>query len=277
MPEKAVEIFIEELAKRRKLLESGKQDEKGNILFHGLAETSLQALLSHSHIKEIPAGAQILQQGDVPEALYYILEGKVKTQRFSPDGAEATIRMLGKGDTFMDAVIFMGGKSPIGAQTTENSKFLMIPAETVRRQAFTDGQFACNLLQVVTRHYKTAIQQIDSITTKNPIERLGYYLLRLHLENQSDNMDIALPFKKSMIANHLGMTPETFSRALSQIKKTGVHVDQEMLTMRDAYALCHFCDLDTAYTCPRHGSEQCPLNTEDPGIINREKDSAGKD
>lgn len=260
MTEKAVEVFIEDLVRRRKLKSPRLDEEKGRVLFQGLSEDNLQALLSHSHVKEIPAGQQILQQGDNADILYYILDGKVKTQRFGTDGAEATIRMLGPGDTFMDAVIFMGGQSPIGAQAVENSRLLMIPAETVRRQAISDSQFACNLLQIVTRHYKTAIQQIDSITTKSPVERLGYYLLRLHIENGSDNMDVALPFKKSMIANHLGMTPETFSRALKQIGKMGIDIDQEKLTMRDAYALCHFCDPDTAGVCPRFGSESCPIN-----------------
>lgn len=264
MVEKAVEIFIEDLVRRRKL-KASKNEEKGNTLFQGMSQDHLQTLLSHSHVKEIPAGTQILQQGDEADLLYCILDGKVKTQRFSPDGAEATIRMLVKGDTFMDAVIFMGGKSPIAAQTVEDSRLLMIPAETVRRQAISDSQFACNLLQIVTRHYKTAIQQIDSITTKNPIERLGYYFLRLHIENGNEEFGITLPFKKSVIANHLGMTPETFSRALAQIRKMGIDVDQEKLTLRDAYALCHFCDPDTANACPRFGTERCPIAEEGCG------------
>lgn len=265
MPEKAVEVFIEDLIRRRKLKEAPEKEDKGNILFQGLHEDSLQILLSHSHMKEIHAGQQIVQQGDAADTLYYILGGKVKTQRYSADGAESTIRMLGKGDTFMDAVIFMGCKSPIAVQTVEDSRLLLIPAETVRRQAINDSRFACNLLRIVTRHYKTAIQQIDSITTKTPIERLGYYFLRLHLENGSDTMEISLPFKKSMIANHLGMTPETFSRALSQIKKMGIDADQETLTLRDAYALCHFCDPDTVNTCIKYGSEDCPISGDGRG------------
>lgn len=257
MPEKAITLFIDDMVKRRKT--SGEQDAEktANALFRGMGEDSLQLLLSRSCMKDMPSGQTILQQGDVPDHLYYIVEGKIKTVRYSPDGGESTIRMLEPGETFMDAVIFMGGVSPIGAQAVTDCKLLMIPSETVRRQALGDSNFACNLLQIVTRHYKTAIQQIDSITTKTPVERLGYYFLRLHLEHGSEAMDIALPFKKSLIANHLGMTPETFSRALGQIKKMGIDVSQETLTMRDAYALCHFCDPDTAHACPRYGSEQC--------------------
>ena len=148
------------------------------------------------------------------------------------------------------------------ALTVESSRLLMIPAETTRRRALTDPQFACNLLKIMGHHYKNAVQQIDSIITKSPVERLGYYFLKLHMEQGSESMDIALPFPKSTIANHLGITPETFSRALAQIRKMGIDVENDKLTLRDAYALCHFCDPDTAQDCPRYNTDECSLCTD---------------
>lgn len=262
MPEKAVELFIQDLANRMQIRDSEKKQDDNTPLFIGLTEDSIQTLLSNSFMQNFSAGKQIIQQGDTPTHLYFIIEGSIKTVRYSTEGEEATIRMLRTGETFMDAVIFMGGKSPINAMTLEDSRFLMIPAETVRRHALYDAQFACNLLRIVTKHYKNAMQQIDSIITKSPVERLGYYFLKQHLEQDPQSMDIALPFQKSTIANHLGMTPETFSRALAQIKKMGIDVDQENLTLRDAYALCHFCDPDTAHSCPKFQTDSCPLNAD---------------
>ncbi|MBI2234124.1 MAG: cyclic nucleotide-binding domain-containing protein [Micavibrio aeruginosavorus] len=242
--------------------DSEKRQDDNAPLFIGLTEDSIQTLLSNSFMQNFSAGKQLIQQGDTPTHLYFIIEGSIKTVRYSTEGEEATIRMLQAGETFMDAVIFMGGKSPINALTLEDSRFLMIPAEAVRRHALHDAQFACNLLRIVTKHYKNAMQQIDSIITKNPVERLGYYFLKQHLEQDPQSMDIALPFQKSTIANHLGMTPETFSRALAQIKKMGIDVDQEKLTLRDAYALCHFCDPDTAHSCPKFETDFCPLHSD---------------
>lgn len=261
MPEKAIELFIEDLARRLKLRESSHADDN-TPLFAGLSEDSIQALLSNSFMQHYMADQQIVLQGDSPAYLYYIVEGSIKTVRYGAEGEQSTIRMLKPGETFMDAVIFMKGKSPVNAVSLESSRLMLIPAETVRRHALQDSQFACNLLRIVTKHYKNAMQQIDSIVTKNPIERLGYYFLRQHLEQDADSMDFSLPFQKSTIANHLGMTPETFSRALSQIKKMGIDVDQEKITLRDAFALCHFCDPDTAHMCPKYHTEACPLSND---------------
>lgn len=263
MAEKAVELFIEDLQRRRRARSSETGPNDTISLFQGLSDGSLQTLLSSSHMNDFAAGQEIVQQGDDPGFLYFIIQGRIKTLRYSSEGEEATIRMLQPGETFMDAVIFMGGKSPVNAKAIEDSKLLMIPAETVRRHALNDSQFACNLLKIITRHYKTALQQIDSIVTKNPVERVGYYFLKQHIEQGVDSMEVAISFQKSTIANHLGMTPETFSRALNQIKKMGIDIDQETLTLKDAYALCHFCDPDMAHSCPRFNTDQCPVSSDD--------------
>ena len=260
MPEKAIQLFIEDLAQRMQLRAADRNADEQTPLFSGLSADSVQTLLSNSFMQLFTAGQQIVLQGDAPIYLYYIIEGSIKTVRYGAEGEESTIRMLKPGETFMDAVIFMGGKSPVNAVAMESCRLMLIPTETVRRHALHDAQFACNLLRIVTKHYKNAMQQIDSIVTKNPVERLGYYFLKQHLEQGSESMNFALPFQKSTIANHLGMTPETFSRALSQIRKMGIDVDQEKLTMRDAYALCHFCDPDTAHNCPKFQTEFCPLS-----------------
>lgn len=263
MPEKAVEVFIDDLLRRQRL--RSKDADEHAPLFHGLSDTNLQTLLSNSRMSDFHSGQEIIQQGDNPTYLYYIIRGRIKTLRYSAEGEEATIRMLKAGETFMDAVIFMGGKSPVSVKTLDDSKLLMIPAEAVRRHALHDSQFAYNLLKIVTKHYKNALQQIDSIVIKNPVERLGYYFLKQHLEQGSESLEVVLTFQKSIIANHLGMKPETFSRALSQIKKMGINVDQERLTLHDAYVLCHFCDLDTAHDCPQFNTEKCPLTAKDCG------------
>ena len=261
MPEKAVELFIKNFVSNQRLRKISSSQNDGGTLFGGLSESSLQSLLENSHIRDFGSKEGLVQQGDEPEYLYSIMSGSIKTLRYNTEGKETTIRMLGCGETFMDAVIFMGGQSPISAETTEASTLLMIPAEAVRRHALHDSQFACNLLKIVTRHYKNAIQQVDSIWTKSPSHRVGQYFLKLHIDQDSNSLDVSLPFQKSTVANHLGMTPETFSRALGAIKKLGVNVQQDKLSLRDAYVLCHFCDPETSSSCPNYNSEKCPLCT----------------
>jgi hypothetical protein len=92
---------------------------------------------------------------------------------------------------------------------------------------------------------------------KSPLQRVGFYFLVKHLEAGHDRMEFALPFRKQLIANYLGITPETFSRTLKQLRDFGIDVEGEKIRLRDAFALCHFCDSDTAALCPNHGMTEC--------------------
>lgn len=227
-------------------------------LFQGLDEQVMQNILENSVLQKYESGRMLVQQGDKPACIYFIVEGRVRTLRTNIDGDEATIRMLGSGETCMEAVLFMGGPSPIAVQTAADSQLLLIPGNFVKNFVLQNNQFANNLLRIVTHHYKTAMHQIDAMTIKTPVQRVGYYFLQKHMEQGSNTMEFELPFKKSMIANHLGITPETFSRALAQIKKMGIEIDGETIRMKDAFALCHFCDLDTAHHCTLSKKDDCP-------------------
>lgn len=237
-------------------------DTRKPQLFDGLSEDSLQEILAHSLIQEFDAATLLVQQGDVPSYVYLVIDGAVKTARLNENGEEATIRMLETGDTCMEAVLFMGGPSPISVQTLTRCKLLMIPERVVRGHVLDNAQFAVNILRIVAHHYKGAVHQIDAMQIKSPLQRIGYYFLNKHLEAGHGNLEFTLPFKKQTIANYLGMTPETFSRALKQMQGLGIHVDDDVIRMKDAYALCHFCDSDTASLCPRHHDDchDCPLH-----------------
>ncbi len=227
-------------------------------LFTGLSEEALQKILKNSTLQSYKAGQLLVQQGDEPSHVYFIVEGHIRTLRTNKDGDEATIRMLGKGDVCMEAALFMGGPSPIAVQVAEDAQLMLISGNFIKKFVLQDHQFATNLLKIVTHYYKTAIHQIDSMAIKTPVQRVGYYFLQKHIEQGADNMEFELPFKKSTIANHLGMTPETFSRALGEIKKMGVEVKGEKIRLKEAYALCHFCDLEAAHECMLSTKEDCP-------------------
>ena len=113
MPDKAVQVFIEDLQRRRRARAKQPVPDKDISLFSGLSDDGLEALLSNSHMVDFPAGQEIVRQGQEAGFLYFIIQGSIKTLRYSSEGEEATIRMLQPGETFMDAVIFMGGTSPV--------------------------------------------------------------------------------------------------------------------------------------------------------------------
>jgi|GEM_PF-662420 len=226
-------------------------------IFEGLSEDVLQNLLSYSVIRSVEAEEKIVKHGDKVEFLYFIIEGTVKVFRSSPEGKEAPISMLKAGDTFMESAIFMDGVSPVSAETLKRSKLLLIPVDIIKQQVSKGGPLCINVLRIITQRYKNAMQQIESIVTKVPFDRLGYYFLRLRMEQDPDTLNIDLHCQKSMIANYLGMKPETFSRTLKKLKEIGIGVSYKYITLSEGDVLCRFCDKDIISSCPRYGTLKC--------------------
>ena len=51
---------------------------------------------------------------------------------------------------------------------------------------------------------------------------------------------IALPYEKALIANRLGMQPESFSRALARLRDLGVTVERDNVHIKDLAKLIAF-------------------------------------
>jgi len=228
------------------------------LLFQGLSKESLEAVIEKASIHHFEANKLLVSQGDEPNYLYFIVEGRGRTFRSNVDGDETTLRLLEAGDTCMESAIFMGGTSPVTFQTVVKSCLMLIPASFIKQFVLQDTIFSNNMLKIVTHHYKNAIHQIDAMAIKSPVQRVGYFFLKKHLESGSETMDFSFPFKKSTVANHLGITPETFSRALAQLKKMGLEVKGDNIRLKDAFSLCHFCDLESAQNCDSTRKDECP-------------------
>ncbi len=68
--------------------------------------TAVDRFLSHSHKRRYPAKTLIIYAGDVPDALYYIIEGSVAVLMNDDDGREIVLAYLNPGDFFGEMGLF---------------------------------------------------------------------------------------------------------------------------------------------------------------------------
>jgi CRP/FNR family transcriptional activator FtrB len=79
------------------------------------------------------------------------------------------------------------------------------------------------------------VRHAKNLKLRSAEERVGCYLVSL-LGQQSTDLAIRLPLEKRLIASQLGMTRETFSRALSGMAKFGIVIRGEFMHIADATA-----------------------------------------
>jgi CRP-like cAMP-binding protein len=226
-------------------------------LFAGLPAQILQDILKYARITSYDKGAMIFMQGEQATRFYIILEGWVKLFKGNEDGKESILHIMTSGEALLETVIFNNLPFPVSSQAVENVKLLSIPASIIREKLKGNNELAINMLSSVAGRSQALISQFEQLTLKTVVQRVGWFLLKLFLENREKTKTIQLPYDKALIAGYLGMQPETFSRTLQTLKEQGVDIDRHSFTMPDRFALCDYCDLELAAKCTRAGTKDC--------------------
>lgn len=243
-------------------IESGVRSYMSTIhalpLFAGLAPDALQDILKYARIVSHNKGAMIFLQGEQASRFYIILEGWVKIFKGNVDGHEAVLQVMTAGETLLETVIFSNSPFPVTAQAVEPVKLLSIPASIVRDRLQNNKELAINMLSTVAGRSQALISQFEQLTLKTVTQRVGWFLLKLFLENGERTKNLKLPYDKSLIAGYLGMKPETFSRTLQSLKEQGIDIDKNQVSLADVFVLCDYCDMELAEKCTRAGTKDCP-------------------
>lgn len=218
---------------------------KRSPLFSGMGKDSIDFFAENSHRKSYEKGEEIFAMGDPAEGFFLILEGWVKLYRINREGEEAIINIFGPGETFAEAAVFGPmQRYPVNAQTVEKTTLLEIPRALFVDKIRENTDFALMMLGSISARQRFLIQQIEQITVKTAPQRIGTFLLRLCLPGQTRNVEVGLPYDKSLIARRLNIEPETFSRALKKLEPHGVGIKGRIVTIDDFDALAVYCDFE---------------------------------
>lgn len=227
-------------------------------LFSGLSSEWLYDMVRPEYIKNFSKGKLLFLEGEHADKLYIILKGWVKIFKGTVNGEEIVLQMLSSGNVIMESAVFLNTIFPVSAQIAEDTTLLALPAPLIRKQAKNNNILALNLLSSMSYSSQCLIRQIENARLKTADERVGWFLLKLHIEQGFISQSVKLPYDKSFIASYLDMKRETFSRALKKLKDKGLKVQNDTIFIPDMMALCCFCDVNAAHHCALNKTPECP-------------------
>jgi len=210
-------------------------------LFVGLSAGAVDRLTFGSFVQNLPAGAVLFQQGDPPEFLYILLSGRVALTGRSDEGAEAVIEFFRSGDVFIAPAVILDLPYLMSTRILDDARILMIPAEHFRDQLAHDAALNAGLVKELARHWRLLVRQIKDLKLRTAPQRLAAYLLDL---SSGKGGAIELPEERRMLAGRLGMTPESLSRAFSQLAAEGVSGRGKRVNIADPARLQRYCAFD---------------------------------
>ncbi|UHC16280.1 helix-turn-helix domain-containing protein [Methylobacterium currus] len=201
-------------------------------LFRGTSAACLDGLLRRSVEHRVAPGTVLFDQGEIPNFQLVLVAGSVQLLGRSGAQREVLIESVRAPDLLVPAAVMAASPYLLQARAPEASRLLLIEAEAFREAVAADAGLAQAVIATLARQVRRMVRQAKSLKLQSSTQRVGCYLLSLS-ERQGTPGLALLPYEKHVIASELGMTRESFSRALASLEPAGVRVDGQAIAILD--------------------------------------------
>lgn len=212
-------------------------------ILSALPTSSRAELLQQAVLHTVGSGTILFEQGDMPTFQHVVSTGSVHLLGRSSAGREVLIETVEPPDLLLPAATVMGSPYLLRARTAEPSRILLIHAMAFRSAVLQEPALSQAVIGSLAGQFRRLVRQIKNLKLRTVTERVGCYLLALS-KRQGTPYRAVLPYEKNLIASELGMTRESFSRALGSLQAEGITVEGDTITIRDGAHLAAICGLD---------------------------------
>lgn len=159
--------------------------------------------------------AEIFGEGESAEYVYRVVSGAVRTIRFTSEGRRQILAFHLPGDLFgMEA----GKTHTLSAEAVADAEIVLVRRTVVDSAAAQDANAARAVIGLLQQHLQSAQEHALVLGRKGAGERVAAFLLQLG-ERVAAVGEIDLPMSRADIADFLGLTIETVSRAFTQMER----------------------------------------------------------
>jgi CRP-like cAMP-binding protein len=198
---------------------------RGHHLFAGLSPAQMQRLLTSSFVEDYEAGHLLFDRGQPAQHFFIVIEGQVNLVLYSKSGEEKIVDILGPGNSFAEAVMFMEASGyPVSAVAAAQSTVARFPSREYIAMLRESPETCLRMLGHLSQRLHMRIREIEYLTLESATHRL-VRLIEGRLPLDADGpAEITLPESRQELASRLSMKPETLSRILRQLADAGVLV-----------------------------------------------------
>lgn len=194
----------------------------------------LDRLAELAVLHRLPAGSIVFEQAETPAFAQFLIGGSVELLGIR-GREEAFVELVRPVDLLLPAAILNRQPYLLRARVLSGARLLMVQADAFREAVVTDHALCLAVLACQAAQFRRQIKLAKNIRLRSAEERVGCYLLRL-AESVAPGAPARLPLEKRLIASELGMTRETFSRALAAVARHGLRVEGDLVFLEDAAA-----------------------------------------
>ena len=180
----------------------------------------LENLDASAAIVAFRRGQEICSQGRPVEHWYFLISGAARRCAIRPNGRRQIVDLLLPGDFFG---MTLGDQSDSTIEAvTKATVVASYPRRRIESLATSDPKIAREVWEIAFTALSRMRSQLLILGRITALEKVGSFILEMAARlSNGESKQVALPVSRYDIADYLGISVETVSRALSVLKERG--------------------------------------------------------
>ena len=184
--------------------------------FGDFSKEEINAVLEDLVVEKYPKGTVLLEQGQIPDKCYFVLEGCVREYGIEEDGREVTYEFYTEEYTI---AIFSGGKmgpSQVNWICMEDA-ILIVGDLSIEEAMYDKHDGLASMTRKMMEDNMGKMQMKNAMLIADSIEERYQKL-------EETRGDLLNRVPQHQIASYLGITPESLSRLKKRIQKSKMKI-----------------------------------------------------
>ena len=196
-----------------------------------LPDATLAAIASTGVSRSYPKGKVLIREGDVGDALFIILAGRVKVYASNDEGREVVIDFHGPGE-YVGEMSLDGAPRSASVVTVEPTTCAVVDRERFRDFVLAHPDFALNLVLKLIHRVRVATENVKSLALSDVYGRLAR-LLNALAEPRGDVRVVPEKLTHAEIAARVGASRDMVGKLLKDLVAGGyVAIEERTITLR---------------------------------------------
>ncbi len=176
---------------------------------------ALQEVATYQQFAE---GQFLFHRNEPAQTLYAVKTGRIRLLHFTQSGQSISHYTIYAGELCAEVVLFLDVYA-CSAIAEEFTQVLAFPKQTFLAAIQQDGTLAMAFMRQVSYRLHMTKLMVELRSIRSATERVLHYL---HLVAHPEHHTVILEQPLKEIATDLGITPEAFSRTLTQLESEGI-------------------------------------------------------
>ena len=193
------------------------------LLFRDLSADEVERIAASTSQVRMATGSILFRKGDPCSGFHVIVYGQVKLAFGASDGSEKVVEILGPGQSFGEAVMFLDKPYVVFAEMLADSLLVHVGKAAIFLELERSQDFARRMLGGLAQRLHRIVSDLEGYSLKSGTQRVIGYLLRDIVGGHPGRAaEVTLPATKSVIASRLSITREHLSRILYELSGAGL-------------------------------------------------------